>query len=76
MEKFTQKQLRALIEYGVAIDLTHATSHADAKLENGDCLTQIGYVTGRYGCNGKLLRSNKTGQLYVIAARTQSIYLF
>lgn len=76
MEKFTLKQLRALIEYGVATDLTHATGYADAKLESDEYLEQIGYAAGVYGCNGRLLKSSKTGKLYAITSRTQAIFIF
>lgn len=76
MEKFSQKQLRALVKSGVAIDLTHALNRSDAKLESGDYLTQIGYAAGVYGCNGKLLKSVKTGKLYAVTSRTTAIYLF
>lgn len=76
MEKFTQKQLRSLVTNGVAIDLTHALSYADAGIESGDYLKQIGYAAGIYGCNGKLLKSSKTGQLYAVTRRTNALYIF
>lgn len=76
MEKFTQKQLRALVADGVAIDLTHALSYAEAGIESGDYLEQIGYAAGIYGCNGKLLKSSKTGQLYAVTRRTNALYIF
>lgn len=76
MERFSQKQLRALVKSGAAIDLTHAQSRKDAGLNNNDYLTQVGYSAGVYGCNGKLLKSEATGKLYAITARTTAIYLF
>lgn len=76
MEKFTQKQLRAFVADGAAIDLTHAISRADAGIESDDYLKQIGYAAGIYGCNGKLLLSHKTGQLYVVTRRTNALYIF
>lgn len=76
MEKFTQKQLRALVASGAVVDLTHALDYSGAKLQSGENLIQIGYAAGVYGCNGKLLQASGSGKLYAITSRTQAIYIF
>lgn len=76
MEKFTQKQLRVLVRSGAAVDLTHALNYSEAKLQEGEYLSQIGYSHGVYGCNGKLFQASKSGKLYAITSGTQAIYIF
>lgn len=72
MERYTQKQLRALVRTGAAVDVTNA-SERNAIPEN---YTQIGYSAGVYGCNGQLFRGLDSGKLYAITARTTAIYIF
>ena len=72
MEKFTQKQLKNSVESGAAIDLTNSHNKNDVK-EN---YRQIGYASGVYGCNGKLLQGLETGKLYAITSRTTAIYIY
>ena len=71
MERFTQKQLRALVKSGAAKDVTHA--HDRAVIPGN--YKQIGYAAGLYGCNGMLLQDDN-GQLYAVTERTTAIYLF
>lgn len=72
MEKYTQKQLRALVKSGAAIDVTNAH---DSKAIT-EPYKQIGYTAGLYGCNGMLLQGMNTGKLYAVTARTSAVYLF
>lgn len=37
---------------------------------------QVGYSSGVYGCNGMLLKGNKTGKLYAITSRTTAVFVF
>lgn len=78
MEKYTQKQLRALIHSGAAIDLSARTSNADysALMADEGCLHQIGYSAGLYGCNGKLFLGDKSGRLYAIPSNCTAIYVY
>ena len=71
MERYTQKQLKALVRAGAAIDVTNA-SERNAIPEN---YKQIGFSAGVYGCNGQLFRG-ESGQLYAITSRTTAIYIF
>lgn len=72
MEKYTQKQLRALVSDGIAIDVTHATDRRDIP----EYYKQIGYANGVYGCNGMLFQGLNTGRLYAVTSRTQAIFIF
>lgn len=72
MEKYTQKQLRALVRSGAAVDVTGATSR-QAIPEN---YRQIGFSAGVYGCNGQLFRGLDSGKLYAITSRTMAIFIF
>ena len=71
MERYTQRQLKALVKSGAAQDVTH--DHGRTILEP---YTKIGYSAGVYGCNGMLLRGCNTGNLYAVTARTTAIFLY
>lgn len=72
MQRYLLKQLKTLVLHGVATDLTNASSY-DAVSEP---LRQIGYSAGQYGCNGKIFKGERTNNIYVIAGRTQAIFIF
>lgn len=77
MLKVTQKELKNLVATNQAVDLTRYTmQQADELRKKEGYLTQIGYASGLYGCNGKLLKGNNTNTLYAITARTNAIYMF
>ena len=61
-----------IIAAGVAIDVTNAKKQSDIP----EHYTQIGYVSGIYGCSGMLLKGCDTGKLYVVTRRTTAIYIF
>lgn len=71
MKHYTQKALRNMVNRGAAIDVTRAQSRRDIP----ESYTQIGYASGVYGCNGKLLQG-QSGQLYAITGRTSALYRF
>lgn len=71
MEKYTLKQLRALVKSGVAMDVTYASERTVIP----ESYRQIGYASGIYGCNGMLLQG-ASGQLYAVTSRTTAIYIF
>ena len=72
MERYTQKQLKALVKHGIAKDVTRATEQNAI----AEPYRQVGYSCGIYGCNGLLLQGMTTGDLYAVTARTTAIYLF
>ena len=71
VEKYSQKQLKNLVENGVAIDVTYSHNSNVIPEHYG----QIGYASGLYGCSGMLLKGD-SGQLYAVTTRSQAIYLF
>ena len=75
--KTTQKELRALVKNGQAVDITRAgIKEHDALREKEGYFSTIAHAAGVYGCNGLLLKGSNTGTLYAITARTTAIYLF
>ena len=71
MKKYTQKELRRLVDLGVALNITKSHNREDL----GERYEQVGYSKGIYGCNGKLLRG-ESGQMYVIIGATSALYIF
>lgn len=77
MTKYTQKQLKEMVENGIAIDISYADNARREEIEKEEnYYSQIGYASGIYGCAGMLLKGHKTGKLYAITGRTQAIYIF
>mgnify|MGYP001331401327 CR=1 FL=1 len=72
MKKYTKKQLLNLVRTGAAIDVTYAKKQSDIS----EHYTQIGYVSGIYGCSGMLLKGCDTGKLYAVTSCTSAIYIF
>ena len=69
MEKYTIKQLKGLVNSGAAIEVS--------SFDRGvipEHYTQVGYSSGMYGCNGKLLKGDDTNKLYVVL--NSSIFAF
>ena len=77
MTKYTQKQLKELVKNGLAEDVTYADNNKRREIEEAEgYYTQVGYSSGVYGCNGMLLKGNKTGKLYAVTSRSTAIYIF
>ena len=72
MERYTQRQLKNLVDNGAAIDVTNARD-ASAIPENYNF---IGYSVGTYGRNGMLMVGRKTGKLYAVTGRTSAVFVF
>lgn len=61
MRKYTQKELKNMVALGMVEDVTRANNEDYEKIiKKEDYLSQIGYSSGVYGCNGMLLRGYKT----------------
>jgi hypothetical protein len=71
MKKYTQKELRRLVDLGVALNITKSHNREDL----GERYEQVGYSKGIYGCNGKLLQG-ESGQMYAIIGATSALYIF
>lgn len=77
MTRFTQKQLKEMVKNGIAEDISRGTNESRNEIEAIEgYLSQVGYASGVYGCNGMLLKGQKTGKLYAITSRTSAIYVF
>ena len=77
MKKYTQKELRNLVDRGHAHDITMGTNETRNEiLAVEGYLKQIGYASGIYSCNGLLFVGNTTGKLYAVTSRTNAIYIF
>ena len=70
MKRYTQRQLKAMVKDATAIDITHG----DLLKILTEPISQIGYSSGVYGCNGALLEGEKSGTLYVITSRTTNLF--
>ena len=77
MTKYTQRQLKEMVKDGLAEDITYGNNDTRRQIEETEgYYTQVGYSSGVYGCNGKLLKGNKTGKLYAITSRTTAVFVF
>ena len=77
MRKYTQKELKNMVALGMAEDVTRANDEDYEKIiKKEGYLSQVGYSSGVYGCNGMLLRGRETGGYYAVTSRTSDIYLF
>lgn len=67
----TNKELKKLVNYGVAKDITKANVTRTMQKNIKIVLT----VPGPYGMNGALLAS-RTGKMYVIIGRASNLFAF
>lgn len=71
----TQKSLKQLAENGSATDITRLSDKETRALaDKHGRLERTKVIYGTYGMNGALLRSNKTGEYFVITARNSNIF--
>lgn len=76
MTRYTLKQLKEMVKTGIATDFTKTTNKEYKELIANGGYTQVGFASGIYGCNGKLLKGLKDGKLYAITDRTSAIFIF
>lgn len=77
MRKYTQRELKALVRTGAAVDITnHGISEYKALINKEKYLEKLGYSSGIYGINGGLLQGRETGTLYAITARTTALFIY
>ena len=56
MRKYTQKELKNMVALGMAEDVTRANNEDYERIiKKEGFLSQVGYSSGVYGCNGMLL---------------------
>lgn len=77
MRKYTQKELKNMVALGMAEDVTRANNEDYERIiKKEGFLSQVGYSSGVYGCNGMLLRGHETGVCYAVTSRTLAIFIF
>lgn len=77
MTKYGQREIKALVRSGAAVDITNHDNTARHELEARErYLDKVGYSSGVYGLNGGLLKGHNSGTLYAITARTTALYIY
>ena len=77
MEKYTQKEIRAFVKNGVAIDITNHGNTEQKEIEAREgWLEKVGYSSGVYGINGGLLKGHNSGTLYAITKRSTAVFIY
>ena len=72
MRKYTQKELRQLVQLGAAEDYTNKPSEYAQTLNR---LEKAGYTAGVYGLNGSLVQDPEPGTLYAIIGRCTNLFI-
>lgn len=75
MKKYTQRQLKKLVNQGIAIDITNYSFTQTNELLNNIDIEKIAYSRGINGLNGGLFKDNKTNKLYAITARNSTLLI-
>lgn len=77
MRKYGQRELKALVRSGAAVDISNHDNNARHELEALEgYLDKVGYSSGVYGLNGGLLQGHNSGKLYAITARTSALFIY
>lgn len=70
MKQTTQKEVKNLIKFGAAIELT------DTKPIPAGRVSTVALSFGLYGMNGAILKDDETGQLYAIPRRDGILFYY
>lgn len=77
MRKYGQREIKAFVRSGAAVDITTHDNAARQELEAREkYLDKVGYSSGVYGLNGGLLKGHESGTLYAITARTAALFIY
>lgn len=69
MKQYKQKDLKALVNSGAAIDITTADEDRIPKR-----FDKVGYSHGVYGMNGCLIQDRDSGLLYAVTSRSTNLF--
>lgn len=72
-ERMTQKEIRNLVNMGIAADITHMNFEDCQNLMDSHKLTTLNVSTGAYGMNSALFQ-DESGKLYAITSRTSALF--
>lgn len=75
MRKYTQKQLREMVAYKMAENISNYSFEQMSNFISDKNLNQVGYSAGVYGANGALLQDIDTGTLYAIIGRSTALFM-
>lgn len=77
MRKYRQREIKALVRSGAAVDITNHDNAARQELEAREgYFDKVGYSSGVYGLNGGLLKGHESGTLYAITARATALFIY
>ena len=74
MKKYTQREIKNLAADGIAEDVTRCSFSEIQQLRAAGDLEKVGYSAGTYGINGGVLKSQTSGKMYAITARTSALF--
>ena len=74
MKKYTQRELKNLVNIGAAVSLNNWSFEQINELRRTKSLDKIGYSSGIYGINGGLVQDRETGNCYAITARNSALF--
>lgn len=69
MKKYKQKELKKMVENGLAVDVTRIKS----RNEINESYEKIGYSEGVNGLNGALFKGCESGNLYAVTSRATTL---
>lgn len=72
-EHMTQKEIRNLVNMGIAADITYMGFEDCQNFMDSHRLTTLNVSTGAYGMNGALFQ-DESGKLYAITSRTSALF--
>ena len=77
MKKYRQREIKALVKSGAAVDVSDHDNNARQELEAREgWLEKVGYSSGVYGLNGGLIKGHNSSTLYAITARTAALFIY
>lgn len=75
MELYTQDELKQLVQYGLAKDITSYDIETMHDFLHSHALARIGISFGKYWPNGVLLRDVLTGEKFVIYGHNAELFM-
>lgn len=73
VKRMTQKEIRNLVNMGIAADITYTSFKDCQNLMDSHKLITLNVSTGVYGMNGALFQ-DESGKLYAITSRTSTLF--
>lgn len=75
MKKYKLKELKNLVDLGLAVDITTLSSEEIEEIyKKEQYIEKMGYCLGVYGISGCLLKGYKTNTYYAITSRNSNLF--